>query len=131
MCYQHWAGLSGLQAHPLLSRLESVNPAFWLRRVCKICAMGFLQTFATFHDAPACGPAVLSQTEVAAGALLGVIASQLTGRFLEELIEGATFVDLTTSSVLVFVFLGVAAVSIWTGTRRLAKLDVMSVLRTE
>ena len=68
---------------------------------------------------------------VAAGALLGVIASQLTGRFLEKLIDGASFVDLTTSSVLVFVFVGVAAVSIWMGTRRLAKLDVMSVLRTE
>jgi ABC-type antimicrobial peptide transport system permease subunit len=68
---------------------------------------------------------------VAAGALLGVIASQLTGRFLEKLINGASFVDLTTSSVLVFVFVGVAAVSIWTGTRGLAKLDVMSVLRTE
>jgi ABC-type antimicrobial peptide transport system permease subunit len=68
---------------------------------------------------------------VAAGALLGVIASQLTGRFLEKLIDGASFVDLTTSSGLVFVFVGVAAVSIWIGTRRLAKLDVMSVLRTE
>jgi hypothetical protein len=48
-----------------------------------------------------------------------------------KLIDGASFVDLTTSSVLVFVFVGVAAVSIWMGTRRLAKLDVMSVLRTE
>lgn len=68
---------------------------------------------------------------VATGAVPGVLASQFTGRFLEKLIDGASSVDLKTSSVLVFVFLGVAAVSIWMGTRRLAKLDVMSVLRTE
>jgi hypothetical protein len=58
---------------------------------------------------------------VAAGALLGVIASQLTGRFLEKLIDGASFVDLTTSSVLVFVFVGVAAVSIWMGDTEACK----------
>jgi putative ABC transport system permease protein len=68
---------------------------------------------------------------VAAGAVPGVLASQFTGRFLEKLIDGASSVDLKTSSVLVFVFLGVAVVSIWMVTRRLAKLDVMSVLRTE
>jgi predicted permease len=68
---------------------------------------------------------------VVAGAVPGVLASQFTGRFLQKLIDGATAVDLKTSAVLVFVFLGVAAASIWMGTRRLARLDVMSVLRTE
>jgi putative ABC transport system permease protein len=68
---------------------------------------------------------------VAAGAVPGIFVSKLTGRFLETLIRGASPVDVATSIGLVLAFAGVATASIWIGTHRLAKLDVMTVLRAE
>jgi len=54
----------GLQAHPPLTVLESVHPSFWRFRLWKICAMGFLRTFAAFHDSPRQLPAIPSQTGI-------------------------------------------------------------------
>jgi len=41
---------SGLQAHPPLSLLALLDFFVWLALLCRICAMGFLQTFTAFHD---------------------------------------------------------------------------------
>ncbi len=68
---------------------------------------------------------------VAVGAALGIAGATLTGRFLESLVNGAKPFDLATftfSTVLLFL---TAATSIWAATRRIARLDIMDILRFE
>jgi predicted permease len=68
---------------------------------------------------------------VTAGAIPGIVGAGLTGHFLESVIDGATPVNMATSSALVL-FLGVvASMSIWSATRRVARMDVIAILRTE
>jgi ABC-type antimicrobial peptide transport system permease subunit len=68
---------------------------------------------------------------VGAGAIPGIAGAQLTGRFLETLMDGAKSIDLATSAGLaVFVAL-VASTSIWAATRHIARLDIMAILRAE
>ena len=68
---------------------------------------------------------------VMAGAIPGIAGAQLSGRFLESLMDGARPVGLITSAGLVLLFALVAAASIWSATRRIAKFDVMAILRWE
>jgi hypothetical protein len=68
---------------------------------------------------------------VAAGALPGIAGAQLTGRFLESLIDGAKPIGPAASSGLVLLFALVASASIWSATRRIASLDLMAILRSE
>jgi predicted permease len=68
---------------------------------------------------------------VAAGAIPGVAGSQLTGRFLESLMDGAKPIGLAASAGLVLFFALVASASIWSATRRIAGLDITSILRSE
>ncbi|MDQ2844436.1 MAG: ABC transporter permease [Acidobacteriota bacterium] len=68
---------------------------------------------------------------VAAGATAGVAGATLTGHFLESLVDGATSIDFATFTFSLF-FIGlIASTSIWAATRRIARLDVMEILRTE
>ena len=68
---------------------------------------------------------------VVAGAIPGIAGAQLTGRFLESLMDGAKPIGLATSSGLVLLFAVVASASIWSATRRIGTLDIMSILRSE
>jgi putative ABC transport system permease protein len=68
---------------------------------------------------------------VAAGALPGIAGAQLTGRFLESLMEGAKPIGLPASSGLLLLFALVASASIWSATRRIASLDIIAILRSE
>jgi len=68
---------------------------------------------------------------VAAGAIPGIAGARLTGRFLENLIDGAKSVDMATSVGVVLFLALVASMSIWTATLRIARLDIIAVLRTE
>jgi len=68
---------------------------------------------------------------VLAGAIPGIIGAQLTGRYLESLIDGAKPIGLVTSGAVVMLFAVVASTSVWSGTRRIASLDVTSILRSE
>ena len=68
---------------------------------------------------------------VAAGAIPGIAGAWLTGRFLENLIDGAKPIGLATSAGLVLLFALVASGSIWSATRRIASLDIIAVLRSE
>ena len=68
---------------------------------------------------------------VGAGAIPGIVAAQLTGHFLESLMEGAKSVDLATSAGVVLFLTLVASTSIWAATRRIARLDIMAILRAE
>ena len=68
---------------------------------------------------------------VMAGAIFGIAGAMFTGHFLESLAEGAKSVDLAT---LISSFLSIALVasaSIWAGTRRIARLDILELLRIE
>jgi ABC-type lipoprotein release transport system permease subunit len=68
---------------------------------------------------------------IAAGALPGIAAAQLTGRFLGTLIDGAKPVDMVTSAGLVLLLTLVALTSIWSATRRIARLDIIAILKSE
>ena len=68
---------------------------------------------------------------VVAGAIPGIAGAQLTGRFLESLINGAKPIGLATSAGLVLLFAVVASASIWSATRRIATLDISAILRSE
>jgi predicted permease len=68
---------------------------------------------------------------VAAGAIPGIAGAQLTGRFLESLMDGAKPIGLATSAGLVLLFAVVASASIWSATRRIASLDIIAILRSE
>ena len=68
---------------------------------------------------------------VANGAVPGIVGAQVTGRFLNTLIDGAKPVDWFTSGALVVFLSGVAASSIWSATRPIVRLDVISILRSE
>jgi ABC-type antimicrobial peptide transport system permease subunit len=68
---------------------------------------------------------------VVAGAICGIAAARLTGRFLESLIAGAQPVGLAASSSLVLLVALVASASIWVATRSIARLDIAAILRSE
>jgi ABC-type antimicrobial peptide transport system permease subunit len=68
---------------------------------------------------------------VVAGATFGIAGALLTGRFLESLVEGAKSVDLATLILSFFLIALVASGSIWAGTRRIARLDILDILRIE
>jgi putative ABC transport system permease protein len=68
---------------------------------------------------------------VMAGAIPGIAGAQFTGRILESLIDGAKPIGLATSAGLVLLFALLASTSIWSATRRIASLDITSILRSE
>jgi predicted permease len=68
---------------------------------------------------------------VAAGAAPGVAGALVSGRFLESLIAGARSVSVSTCATSVLFVAAVAAIGVWAATRRIARLDVMEVLRAE
>ena len=68
---------------------------------------------------------------VLAGAIPGIAGARLSGRFLESLIDGAKPIGLASSSGLVLFFALVASASIWSATRRIARLDIIAILRSE
>jgi putative ABC transport system permease protein len=68
---------------------------------------------------------------VLAGAIPGIAGAQLAGRFLEGLMNGAKPIGLATSAALVLLFALVASASVWSATRRIARLDIVAILRSE
>jgi predicted permease len=68
---------------------------------------------------------------VATGAIFGIAGTIFSGRFLESLVEGAKSVDLTTLIFSIVLIALVASASIWAGTRRIARLDILEILRIE
>jgi ABC-type antimicrobial peptide transport system permease subunit len=68
---------------------------------------------------------------IAAGAMPGIAGARLTGRFLESLMDGAKPIDMAASVGLVLLFALVASTSIWAATRRITRLDIIAILRTE
>jgi putative ABC transport system permease protein len=68
---------------------------------------------------------------VVAGAIPGIAGAQLTGRVLESLIDGAKPVGPVTSAGLILLFAAVTSASIWSATRRIARIDIIAILRSE
>jgi ABC-type antimicrobial peptide transport system permease subunit len=68
---------------------------------------------------------------VAAGAFFGIAGARLTARFLESLVEGAKSVNLATLVFSILFIALTASASIWVGTRRIARFDILDILRTE
>lgn len=68
---------------------------------------------------------------VIAGAIPGIVGAQLTGRFLQNLIEGAKPVGMGISAGLIVFLCAVASASIWSASRHIARFDIMAILRSE
>lgn len=65
------------------------------------------------------------------GLVCGAIVSTASGRFLASLFEGANSIGAAAFGVSAVLLYTVAALSIWLATRRIARMDVMEILRTE
>jgi putative ABC transport system permease protein len=68
---------------------------------------------------------------IAAGAVLGVVGASAVGRSLGSVITETKPVGLATSIVLAVSLGAAAAITIWSATRRIPKLDIMRMLRAE
>ncbi len=68
---------------------------------------------------------------VAASAIPGIAGAQLSGRLLETLIDGAKPIGLGMSAGLILLLALIASTSIWSASRRIARLDVTAILRSE
>lgn len=68
---------------------------------------------------------------VVASAIPGVAGAQLSGHFLQILIDGAKPIGLGTSAGVVLLLALVASTSIWSASRRVAKFDITAILRSE
>ena len=68
---------------------------------------------------------------VFASALPGIVGAQLLGRFFQTLIDGARPIGLGISAGLVFLLALIAAMSIWSASRRIAGFDIVRILRSE
>jgi ABC-type antimicrobial peptide transport system permease subunit len=68
---------------------------------------------------------------VADGALCGITGAVLTGRFLTSLIDGTKSADPATLILSILFITLIASASIWIGTRGIAHLDILDILRIE
>ena len=68
---------------------------------------------------------------VGASAIPGIAGAQLSGRFLETLIDGAKPVGPGTSAGLILLLAVVASTSTWFASRRIARFDITAILRAE
>jgi len=70
-------------------------------------------------------------TTVAYGAVPGILGALAGGRFIEALIDNAKPIGITACISAALLIGATAAVAVWSATRRVARLDIMEVLRTE
>jgi len=68
---------------------------------------------------------------IAAGAIPGIAGAVLSGRLLENLVDGAKPVNAAAYAAAVLGIILIAAVGIWMATRPIAGLDIAEILRTE
>lgn len=68
---------------------------------------------------------------VAVGVVLGISGAMYTGRLLQSLVAGARAGDPVIFILSSLLILSTAATSIWLGTRPIAGLDIMDILRSE
>ncbi len=68
---------------------------------------------------------------ITAGAIPGIAGAVLSGRLLENLVDGAKPVNAAAYAAAVLGIALIAAIGIWVGTRPIARLDIAEILRTE
>jgi len=68
---------------------------------------------------------------IVASAIPGIAGAQLSGRFLETLIDGAKPIGFGMSAGLILLLALIASTSIWCASRRIARFDVTAILRSE
>ncbi|HST78985.1 MAG TPA: FtsX-like permease family protein, partial [Verrucomicrobiae bacterium] len=68
---------------------------------------------------------------VLAGAIPGIAGAELTGRLLQTLISGAKPVGPAISAGLIVFLSLIASACIWSASRRIARFDIVSILRSE
>lgn len=68
---------------------------------------------------------------VACAAVPGIAGAVVSGRFVANLIEGARTADPGTIAAVVLFLASVASVSTWAASRRIARMDIMAILRLE
>lgn len=68
---------------------------------------------------------------IALGVIFGVIGAAISGRLLENLVQGAKFVSAAACVAEILFIALIAAATIWIATRPIARLDVMEILRPE
>ncbi len=68
---------------------------------------------------------------IAAGAIPGIAGAVLSGRLLENLVDGAKSVNAATYAASVLFIAWIAATGIWLATRPITRLDIVEILRTE
>lgn len=68
---------------------------------------------------------------VAASAIPGTAGAQLSGRSLENLVDGAKPIGVGTLAGLILLLAVVASASIWSASRRIASFDIIAILRSE
>ena len=68
---------------------------------------------------------------VVASAVPGIAGAQLSGRFLETLIDGAKAIGSGMSAGLISLLALVASTSIWLASRRITTFDITAILRAE
>jgi putative ABC transport system permease protein len=72
-----------------------------------------------------------SLVSIGAGAIPGIAIAVGGGRFLESFIEGAKSVSLNTCAISLVFVVAIATVGIWAGSRRVARLDIVEILRAQ
>lgn len=68
---------------------------------------------------------------VVCGTITGIVCAVGTGRLLGSLIEGARTIGVGTYVLATIPICLVAAVSIWVATRRIARIDIVAILRAD
>ena len=68
---------------------------------------------------------------VVLGTVAGIACAASAGKLLGSLIEGARAFDVGTYALISISICFVAASSIWVATRRIARMDVLEVLRSD
>jgi len=68
---------------------------------------------------------------VGASAIPGIAGAQLSGRFLETLIDGAKPIGPGTSAGLILLLAVVASTGTWFASRGIARFDITAILRAE
>ena len=68
---------------------------------------------------------------IAAGAIPGTAAAMLSGRLLENLVDGAKSVNITTYAASIGLIALIAAAGIWVAMRPIGRLAIVEILRTE
>lgn len=68
---------------------------------------------------------------IIAGALPGIAGAVLSGRLLENLVDGTKPVNAAAYAISVFGIGLIAAIGIWVATRPIARVDIAEILRAE